>query len=49
MYKVKVPLKKDTIRDKVLEFMDGETERCDALLALRVRGSVEEGPPAVSV
>jgi hypothetical protein len=30
--KVKVPLKKDTIRGKVLEFMEGETEKCDALL-----------------
>lgn len=30
--KVKVPLKKDTIRHKVLEFMDGETEKCEALL-----------------
>jgi hypothetical protein len=30
--KVKVPLKKDAIRGKVLQFLDGETERCDALM-----------------
>jgi hypothetical protein len=32
--------------DKVLEFMDGEMERCDALFEARVRGSARGGGSA---
>lgn len=39
---IKIPLKKDIIRGKVLEFMEGETEKCDALLK-----HVYEGRPTV--